>query len=88
MNSIAIWNFRNNLSSYLNDIKKWNKGLVFWNRKKKEFLITVYPNMGTDLDLFKYNEIIEEKVTQKDYYDNLQNTMSDWLSEEHDDLFK
>lgn len=88
MNAIAIWELRSNLSSYLDNIKKTNSPLVFWERHKKEFLITPYPNLEKDSDIFEVHNILEDKAIEKDYYKWLKNNMSDWLDDVHDDLFE
>ena len=86
MNTLAISEFRSHLSSHLEQVKFEKKALVFWERWKKEFLITSYPKV--DVDLFEVNNALEDGIIQKDYYKGLQNTMQDWLWEEHDDLFE
>jgi hypothetical protein len=88
MTTITISNLRGNLSSYLDKVKTTKKPIVFWSRYKKEFLITPYPNIQDDIDLFDYNQVLEDKVITKEYYEWIQNNMSDWFLEENDDLFE
>lgn len=88
MNPLAIWELRSNLSSYLEKVKFEKKVIVFWDRHKKEYLLTKYPDIDINYDLFDLQNSLEEVKVQKDYYKGLQNTMSDWVSDEHDDLFE
>ena len=88
MNPITITDLRSNLSSHLEKVKEQNKPLVFWERHKREFLITPYPDTREDIDLIEYSSAIENKAIEKDYYKWLQNSMQEWFSDEHDDLFE
>jgi len=88
MNVLAISELRSNFSSCLESVKTTNSPIIFWERHKKEFLITPYPNIENESDIFDIPNLIEDRVIQKDYYKWISNNMSEWLDDIHDDLFE
>lgn len=88
MNPLTITELRSNLSTYLDRVKTKNKPIVFWERSKKEFLITPYPDLENDFDLIDCTNVIEDEIIKQDYYKWLQNSMKDWFLDENDDLFE
>jgi len=88
MNTLAIWELRSNLSTYLDRVQSNNQPIVFWDRHKKEFLITKYPDLKSESDIFEIPNKLEDRAIQNEYYKWIQNNMSDWLDDINDDLFE
>ena len=88
MDAIAIWEFRSNMSSYLEKVKETNSPIIFWDRHKKEYLITPYPSLDKESDIFEIPNILENKAIEKEYNKLLVHNMSDWLDDIHEDLFE
>ena len=88
MNTVAIWEFRANLSSYLKQLDNPSQVLSFWHRNKKEYLVSKFPEIEEGFDIFKYQAWVVENNLQKDYYKSLSTNYSDWSNSVHDDLFE
>ncbi len=88
MNVLAISELRSNLSSHLENVKTTNSPIVFWERHRKEFLITPYPDTKEESDIFNIPNLLEDKVIENEYNKWISNNMSDWLDDIHDDLFE
>lgn len=83
----SVSELRKNMAWYLEKVKFSQKPLIFWNRHKREYLILPYPDGKSDEELFEIYENLEDKIIQTEYYKWLENIMSDWNDDEHENLF-
>lgn len=88
MITTSVSELRKNMARHLEQVKLTKKPLVFWNRNKREYLVIPYPNTNEDETLFDISENLEDKLIMSEYYAWIENIMSDWSNDEHNDLFE